>query len=128
MANPITGLTPKVLDFDPESLEKKYSQERKKRLRNDGNKQYLDTEGDPKLLNLDVDPKFRREPIDGDVGTLIVGGGFGGILAAVRLMEREYKDVFIIEKGSELGGTWYWNQYPGEYWLERWLQYVLTVS
>jgi cyclohexanone monooxygenase len=42
-----------------------------------------------------------------------VGGGFGGLLAAARLREAGVKDIRIIEKGGDFGGTWYWNRYPG---------------
>ena len=44
---------------------------------------------------------------------VIVGGGFGGLLAAARLREAGVKDIRIIEKGGDFGGTWYWNRYPG---------------
>ena len=44
---------------------------------------------------------------------VIIGGGFGGMLAAVRLKQQGIDDVVIIEKGGNFGGTWYWNRYPG---------------
>jgi cation diffusion facilitator CzcD-associated flavoprotein CzcO len=44
---------------------------------------------------------------------VIVGGGFGGLLAAARLHESGVEDIRIIEKGGNFGGTWYWNRYPG---------------
>ena len=44
---------------------------------------------------------------------VIVGGGFGGLLAAARLHEAGVEDIRIIEKGGDFGGTWYWNRYPG---------------
>jgi hypothetical protein len=34
-------------------------------------------------------------------------------LAAARLHESGVKDIRIIEKGGDFGGTWYWNRYPG---------------
>ena len=43
---------------------------------------------------------------------VIIGGGFGGMLAAVRLLEQGIDDVVITEKGGDLH-TWYWNRYPG---------------
>ena len=44
---------------------------------------------------------------------MIVGGGFGGLLAAARLQEAGITNFRIIEKAGDFGGTWYWNRYPG---------------
>lgn len=44
---------------------------------------------------------------------LIVGAGFGGIAAAIELRRHGIVDVRILEKGGDLGGTWYYNTYPG---------------
>ncbi len=44
---------------------------------------------------------------------LIVGAGFGGIAAAIELRRHGIDDVTILEKGSDLGGTWFYNSYPG---------------
>src|SRR3954468_6116052 len=43
---------------------------------------------------------------------VIVGAGFGGIAASVRLAERGIEHV-ILEKLDDVGGTWLSNQYPG---------------
>jgi len=43
----------------------------------------------------------------------IIGSGFGGIAAAVKLQRRTRADITIFEKESELGGTWRDNHYPG---------------
>jgi len=44
---------------------------------------------------------------------VIIGGGFGGLLAGARLREAGVDKIRIIEKGGDFGGTWYWNRYPG---------------
>ena len=44
---------------------------------------------------------------------MIIGGGFGGMLAAARLQEAGITNFRIIEKAGDFGGTWYWNRYPG---------------
>jgi cation diffusion facilitator CzcD-associated flavoprotein CzcO len=44
---------------------------------------------------------------------LIVGAGFGGIAAAIELRRRGIAEVSILEKASDLGGTWLYNSYPG---------------
>lgn len=44
---------------------------------------------------------------------LIVGAGFGGIAAAIELRRHGIADVRILEKATDLGGTWFYNSYPG---------------
>jgi cation diffusion facilitator CzcD-associated flavoprotein CzcO len=44
---------------------------------------------------------------------LIVGAGFGGIAAAIELRRHGITDIKILEKASDLGGTWFYNSYPG---------------
>jgi cation diffusion facilitator CzcD-associated flavoprotein CzcO len=43
----------------------------------------------------------------------IVGGGFGGVGAAVMLKRDGYEDVTVFEKGERVGGVWQANTYPG---------------
>ena len=103
------------IDFDPEALRAKYRQERDKRIRDDGNEQYVEVKGDFTRYIDDpyVDPGFTRAPIDEAVEVVIIGGGFGGLLAGARLREAGFNDIRMIEKGGDFGGTWYWNRYPG---------------
>ena len=49
-----------------------------------------------------------KEPLD----AVIVGAGFSGLYALYRLQKSEF-DVRVIEAASGVGGTWYWNRYPG---------------
>ena len=44
---------------------------------------------------------------------LIVGAGFGGICAAIKLRERGIENFQLLEKASGIGGTWWHNTYPG---------------
>ena len=44
---------------------------------------------------------------------VIVGAGFGGIGAAIQLIRLGYDDFVILERESDLGGTWLVNHYPG---------------
>ena len=103
------------LGFDPNSLRAKYREERDKRLRSDGNDQYKEVVGDFKHYIDDpyVEPGFSRAPLTDEVDVIIIGGGFGGLLAGARLRQAGVKDIRIIEKGGDFGGTWYWNRYPG---------------
>jgi cation diffusion facilitator CzcD-associated flavoprotein CzcO len=43
----------------------------------------------------------------------VVGGGFGGIGAAVMLRREGYEDVTVFERGERIGGVWNFNTYPG---------------
>lgn len=104
------------LNFDPEALRRKYQEERDKRLnlRPQGNAQYVKVEG--RYAHYLEDPyveRRERAPITRDVDVAILGGGFGGLLAAARLREDGIDDLLIFEKGGDFGGTWYWNRYPG---------------
>jgi len=45
--------------------------------------------------------------------TVIIGAGFSGLLAAIRLKKKNVNDFVMLERGSELGGTWQQNSYPG---------------
>jgi len=103
------------LGFDPEKLREKYRAERDKRLRVDGNEQYVEIKGDfaHYLDDPYVEPGFSRAPLTDEVEVVVIGGGFGGLLAAARLREAGIKDIRVIEKGGDFGGTWYWNRYPG---------------
>ena len=44
---------------------------------------------------------------------LVVGSGFGGIGAAVKLLEAGHDDLVVLERGQQVGGTWRDNTYPG---------------
>ncbi len=98
-----------------QKLREKYRAERDRRLRKEGTAQYIATT-DSFAQYLDdpyADPNFTRAPVDETIEVAILGGGFGGLLAAARLSEAGIDDVRIIEKAGDFGGTWYWNRYPG---------------
>ena len=100
---------------DLEAIRHRYAAERDKRIREDGNDQYIEIAGDLAHYVEDpyVEPGFQREPIDKVVDALIIGGGFGGLLAGARLRQAGVKDICVVERGGDFGGTWYWNRYPG---------------
>src|ERR1700679_1215119 len=49
-----------------------------------------------------------KRPVD----ALIVGAGFGGIYQLYRLREMGLS-AKVIDVAGDVGGTWYWNRYPG---------------
>ena len=103
------------LGFDPNELHRRYMAERDKRVRAEGLGQYQPLEG--RYASYKEDPytpkDFSREPLTDEVDVAIVGGGFSGLIAAGRLRQAGVKDIRIIERGADFGGTWYWNRYPG---------------
>ncbi|MBZ5710974.1 flavin-containing monooxygenase [Nannocystis pusilla] len=98
-----------------EALREKYRIEREKRLRPDGSAQYVDFSGVYKDFDRDphVEPGFTRPAVNEAIDVLVVGAGFGGLLAATRLRQAGVDSLRIVEKGGDFGGTWYWNRYPG---------------
>lgn len=44
---------------------------------------------------------------------IIVGAGFGGLRAIHSLRDRLGLSVKVLDNGPEVGGTWFWNRYPG---------------
>jgi cyclohexanone monooxygenase len=102
------------LGFDPDALKKKYRAERDKRLKQDGNEQYVEMKG--QFAHYLEDPyvaPVARAPLTDEIDVVVIGGGFGGLLAGARLRQAGVENVRIIEKGGDYGGTWYWNRYPG---------------
>ncbi|MGH2476948.1 MAG: flavin-containing monooxygenase, partial [Candidatus Limnocylindrales bacterium] len=47
-----------------------------------------------------------------DVDVLVVGAGITGIYQLYRAREAGFS-VALVEAGGSVGGTWYWNRYPG---------------
>jgi cation diffusion facilitator CzcD-associated flavoprotein CzcO len=101
--------------FDPDALRAKYAEERERRLRPDGISQYVEIAGAFGRFGHDpwADPGFARDPIADAVDVAIVGAGFGGLLIGARCKELGVESVRLIDKAADVGGTWYWNRYPG---------------
>jgi cation diffusion facilitator CzcD-associated flavoprotein CzcO len=47
------------------------------------------------------------------VRVVVIGSGFGGLGAAIRLQQRGIGDFVVLERADTLGGTWRDNRYPG---------------
>ncbi|HEY5679028.1 MAG TPA: NAD(P)/FAD-dependent oxidoreductase [Pseudomonadales bacterium] len=54
-----------------------------------------------------------REALTDECEVLVVGAGFAGLLLWQKLSAAGFTDVRFCEKGGDVGGTWYWNRYPG---------------
>jgi cyclohexanone monooxygenase len=102
--------------MDLGEVREKYRAERDKRLRPEGDAQYLEAAGEyAHFVNDDPYAPERppRESLNDEIDVAIIGAGFSGMQMAARLLEHGIDSVRIIEAGSDLGGTWYWNRYPG---------------
>jgi cation diffusion facilitator CzcD-associated flavoprotein CzcO len=93
----------------------RYEEERNRRIRADGLRQYVSVEG--KFSSFADDPwagePEAREPSTELVDVVVVGAGIAGLLTAVELRRAGVDDFRIIDKAADVGGTWYWNRYPG---------------
>ncbi len=58
-----------------------------------------------------VKPAPRRQ--SGVLDALIIGAGFSGLYQLHKLRNEQELEVKVLEAGSGIGGTWYWNRYPG---------------
>jgi cation diffusion facilitator CzcD-associated flavoprotein CzcO len=48
-----------------------------------------------------------------ELDAVVIGAGFSGLFMNHRLRDTLGLDVAVFEAGSDVGGTWYWNRYPG---------------
>src|SRR5215510_10919104 len=48
-----------------------------------------------------------------DFDAIVIGAGFAGLYQLHALRDRLGLRVRVLESGGDLGGTWYWNRYPG---------------
>lgn len=44
---------------------------------------------------------------------VVIGAGVAGITTAYVLREQGFRNITVLEKGSDVGGVWHWNRYPG---------------
>jgi len=44
---------------------------------------------------------------------IVIGAGFAGVGAAIKLREAGFTDFAVLEKAGNVGGTWRDNTYPG---------------
>src|SRR5206468_9262135 len=48
-----------------------------------------------------------------DHEVVVIGAGFSGIGAAIKLDQAGFHDYVVLEEGDGIGGAWHWNTYPG---------------
>jgi cation diffusion facilitator CzcD-associated flavoprotein CzcO len=102
-------------DVDVPALQKKYLRERDKRLRPEGQSQYVRPVGGP-AGSFEADPHMpvrARAPISEEVDVVILGAGWGGLMAAYHLTQAGVTNFRNVDTAGDFGGVWYWNRYPG---------------
>ena len=99
---------------DVEALRAKYRAERDRRIRPEGLGQYQSAAGEYSYYAKDpYTGPIDRDPQTDFVEVLVIGAGFGGLLAASRLREAGVDSLRMMDEAGDVGGTWYWNRYPG---------------
>ena len=112
------------LGFDREEVMKRYIEERDARVnrRPEGNEQYkrlIDlAKNDSQFKRMLDDPWTKvveRAPKFDTVEVVIIGAGYGGLCAGARLVQQGMNPdgIRLMDSAGDVGGTWYWNRYPG---------------
>ncbi|KAJ7171609.1 hypothetical protein C8R43DRAFT_1145790 [Mycena crocata] len=106
------------------SIQQIYAQERAKRLRPEGSTQFIDVSNSPRYRHFQTDPWADHRALnalepalrDGArIPYLVIGGGYGGLVYAAKLIDAGVSatEIRIVDSAGGFGGTWYWNRYPG---------------
>jgi cation diffusion facilitator CzcD-associated flavoprotein CzcO len=112
---PATPPEPASSAFDAKSVRAKYLTERDRRLV-EGRADIRDLDHDERFASYRDDPFTpftEREPITDEVDVVILGGGIAGVLVGANLRNAGIERIRIVDRAGGIGGTWYWNQYPG---------------
>lgn len=102
-------------DIDIPALREKYRLERDKRVRAEGQRQYVRPTG-AAIASYSDDPHMPvtpRDPISEELDVLVLGAGWGGIMAAYHLTQAGVSNFRNVDTAGDFGGVWYWNRYPG---------------
>lgn len=110
-----TYLDEDVTEVEAKEIQQRYSDERTKRLRDDAHNQFIDIATSEKFKHFMDDPWVEPDTV-ADIRdllptnrceNLIIGGGLGGILNAVHLIESgvRVEDIRVIDTAGGFGGT-----------------------
>ena len=102
-------------EFDPDAVRAKYEAERDKRMVA-GRAAIHDLAHERAMARYRDDPftpVTPRDAIDDDVEVAIIGAGIAGVVAGAQLRKHGIRSLRMIDQAGGVGGTWYWNRYPG---------------
>jgi len=101
--------------FDREAVQRKYAEERDRRVR--GNRRSVSDLWRDEAFAAYLDDPFtdfiERDAVTTDVDVAIVGAGIAGVVTGAKLRDQGDYRVTLIDTAGGVGGTWYWNRYPG---------------
>ncbi len=106
---------PDAISFDREAVNRKYAEERSKRAL-EGRAATRDLSVDEHFSSYRDDPftpRVERDPIDDEIDVAVIGAGLAGVLAGADLRSAGIERIRLIDGAGGIGGTWYWNRYPG---------------
>jgi cation diffusion facilitator CzcD-associated flavoprotein CzcO len=101
--------------FDPDAVRAKYRAEFDKRMV-EGRAAIRDLTRDEVFAKYRADPftpVTRRDPVVEDIDVAIIGAGMAGVVAGAHLRKAGQERIRLIDNAGGIGGTWYWNRYPG---------------
>ncbi len=101
--------------YDKETVRAKYLAERDRRLV-EGRAEIQDLDHDAQFARYRADPFTQfveRDAVHDEVDVVIVGGGIAGLLVGANLRKAGIERIRVVDQAGGVGGTWYWNQYPG---------------
>ena len=65
------------------------------------------------MTNVQDEPRGIEKSVKSDFDAVIIGAGFSGMYMLHSLRDKLDLKVTVFEAGDGVGGTWYWNRYPG---------------
>ena len=101
--------------FDARSVRARYLDERDRRLV-PGRAVIRDLDGEEALARYRADPFtpfVEREAIDEDLDAVVIGAGLAGVCVGAQLRTAGLRRIRLVDEAGGIGGTWYWNRYPG---------------
>lgn len=104
-----------VPSFDRDAVNRKYEEERRKRMV-EGRSTIRDLSEDEHFSSSRKDPftpYAERDPVTDEVDVVIVGAGLAGVVTGAELRQAGVDRIRLIDAAGGIGGTWYWNRYPG---------------
>ncbi|MET0239053.1 MAG: FAD-dependent oxidoreductase [Sphingobium sp.] len=107
--------TPPAHSIDIPAMRAKYKLERDRRMTEAGQAQYVRPSGDI-VEDYSADPHMPiapRDPISEEIDVVVLGAGWGGLLASYHLTKAGVTSFRNVDTAGDFGGVWYWNRYPG---------------